>query len=135
VRGRLVQVDRPGHHVFLHRPRTGPTCVATLAGEGSAAFGRKVERRTIAMTATTFAMIARLDFEHDGLHECWHTLASLLIAAGVHAKAITALPRHASIQTTFDLYGHLMPGNEDEAVALVDTYVERARTQDRIAQL
>ena len=33
---------------------------------------------------------------------------------------------HASIQTTFDLYGHLMPGNEDEAVALVDSYLERA---------
>lgn len=42
---------------------------------------------------------------------------------------------HASIQTTFDLYGHLMPGNEDEAVALVDAYLERAHTDDRLAQL
>ena len=42
---------------------------------------------------------------------------------------------HASIQTTFDLYGLLMPGNEDEAVALVDAYLERATTARRIAQL
>ena len=70
-----------------------------------------------------------------GLHECRHTFASLLIAAGVNAKAITAYLGHASIQTTFDLYGHLMPGNEDEAVALVDSYLERADTRDRLTQL
>jgi integrase len=40
------------------------------------------------------------------------------------AKAITAYLGHASIQTTFDLYGHLMPGNEEEAVALVNAYLE-----------
>ena len=42
---------------------------------------------------------------------------------------------HASIQTTFDLYGHLMPGNEDEAIALVDAYLERADTRSRIGRL
>jgi integrase len=70
-----------------------------------------------------------------GLHECRHTFASLLIAAGVNAKAITAYLGHASIQTTFDLYGHLMPGNEDEAVALVDAYLARADTRTRIANI
>ncbi len=54
-----------------------------------------------------------------------------MIAAGVNAKAITAYLGHASIQTTFDLYGHLMPGNEDEAVALVDAYLERGRVVGR----
>lgn len=33
---------------------------------------------------------------------------------------------HSSIQITPDRYGHLMPGNEDEAVALVDAYLARA---------
>ena len=70
-----------------------------------------------------------------GLHECRHTFASLLIAAGVNAKAITAYLGHASIQTTFDLYGHLMPGNENEAVALVDAYLERADTGHRFTEL
>ena len=28
-----------------------------------------------------------------------------------------------------------MPGNEDEAVALVDAYLERANTNERIAQI
>ncbi len=53
----------------------------------------------------------------------------------MNAKAITAYLGHASIQTTFDLYGHLMPGSEDEAVAVVDAYLVRANTQGRLAQL
>jgi hypothetical protein len=32
-------------------------------------------------------------------------------------------------------YGHLMPGNENEAAALLDAYVERANTQARLAAL
>jgi integrase len=78
---------------------------------------------------------SRAGLKPIGLHECRHTFASLLIAAGVNAKAITAYLGHASIQTTFDLYGHLMPGNEDEAVALVDAYLERADSGRRHAQL
>jgi hypothetical protein len=32
---------------------------------------------------------------------------------------------HSSITITYDRYGDLMPGNEDEAAALLDTYLER----------
>jgi integrase len=61
-----------------------------------------------------------------GLHECRHTFASISIAAGVNAKALSSYLGHSSIQITLDRYGHLMPGNEDEAVALIDAYLERA---------
>jgi len=33
---------------------------------------------------------------------------------------------HSSIAVTFDLYGHLFPGNEAEASALLDSYLEGA---------
>jgi len=32
---------------------------------------------------------------------------------------------HAGIQITLDLYGDLMPGNETEAAAQLDAYLER----------
>ena len=64
--------------------------------------------------------------ETIGLHECRHTCASFFIAAGVNAKALSTYLGHSSIQTTIDRYGHLMPGNENEAAALVDAYLERA---------
>jgi len=70
-----------------------------------------------------------------GLHEARHTFASVLIAAGVNAKAITTYMGHASIQTTYDLYGKLMPGSESEAAVLVDAYLARANTRARVAQL
>ena len=60
------------------------------------------------------------------LHECRHTFASLMIAAEVNAKALSTYMGHASVTITYDRYGHLMPGNEDEAVGLVDRYLERA---------
>lgn len=49
------------------------------------------------------------------LHEARHTFASFLIAAGVNAKALSVLVGHADIQTTFNVYGHLMPGGAEEA--------------------
>jgi integrase len=47
------------------------------------------------------------------LHESRHTFASLMIAAGVNAKALSTYMDHSSIQITLDRYGHLMPGNEE----------------------
>lgn len=59
------------------------------------------------------------------LHECRHTFASLMIAAGVNAKALSTYMGHATISITLDRYGHLMPGNEDEAAELLDRYLMR----------
>lgn len=60
------------------------------------------------------------------LHECRHTFASLMIAAGGNAKALSTYMGHASITITLDRYGHLMPGNENEAAARLDTYLQTA---------
>jgi integrase len=46
-----------------------------------------------------------------------------MIAAGVNAKALSAFMGHSSIKVTFDLYGHLMPGTETEAAALLDRFI------------
>jgi integrase len=57
------------------------------------------------------------------LHECRHTFASLLIDAGANAKAIQTFLGHSKIQTTFDVYGHLMPGSHDEVRERMDAYL------------
>jgi integrase len=61
------------------------------------------------------------------LHDCRHTFASLMIAAGVNAKALSTFMGHANISITLDRYGHLMPGAEDEAASLMDAYLQAAR--------
>lgn len=50
--------------------------------------------------------------------------ASLMIAAGVNAKALSTYMGHANISITLDRYGHLMPGNEEEAAGLLDAYLK-----------
>jgi integrase len=49
-----------------------------------------------------------------------------MIASGVNAKALASYMGHASVTITYDRYGHLMPGNETEAAALLDAYLEHA---------
>jgi integrase len=63
-------------------------------------------------------------YERLTLHDCRHTFASLAIAAGANAKALSTYMGHSSITITFDRYGHLMPGNEAEFTRLLDTYLE-----------
>jgi hypothetical protein len=53
-----------------------------------------------------------------------------MIAAGVNAKALSTYMGHANISITLDRYGHLMPGNEDEAAGLLARR-QPARTSDR----
>ncbi len=65
------------------------------------------------------------------LHECRHTFASLMIAAGVNAKALSTYMGHATISITLDRYGHLMPGNEDEAAQKLDEYLARYAPSSR----
>jgi integrase len=59
----------------------------------------------------------------------------MAIAAGVNAKALSTYLGHANIAITFDGYGHMLPGNEDEAANLLDAFLMRADTAARLAQL
>ena len=53
------------------------------------------------------------------LHGARHPYASLMLASGVNAKPLSVSLGHANIAITFDLYGHLMRGNEAEAADLL----------------
>jgi integrase len=81
---------------------------------------------------------ARARWEDRGLpvltmHAARHVFASFAIAAGVNAKALSTYMGHANIAITLDLYGHLMPGNEDDAAGLLDGYFAR-QPESTVAQ-
>lgn len=69
---------------------------------------------------------ARHELQPAGLHDLRHTFASICIAAGLNAKAISVYMGHSHISTTFDVYGHLMPGSESEAADLLDAFLGSA---------
>jgi integrase len=71
-------------------------------------------------------------------HEARHVCASILIASGLNAKAVSVLMGHSSIAITFDIYGHMFEGSEAEAAKLVAAYLdaqqERAAERVRTAE-
>lgn len=100
--------------------------LAPFAREGGAlAFGRSDE---VPFSASGVVDRAHRIWRTAGLaiitpHECRHTFASLMIAAGVNIKALQVFMGHASITVTMDRYGHLLPGSEIEAAALLDAFL------------
>jgi integrase len=108
--------------------------IAADRGEGLL-FGRDAEHPFDPSTVTERAQRAwrEAGLRPIGLHEARHTFASLMIAAGVNAKALCTFMGHGSIQVTIDRYGHQLPGGEEEAAALLDTYLEGANAVARAA--
>lgn len=51
---------------------------------------------------------------HVTFHDLRHTCASLLIGSGANALEVRDWMGHASIATTYNVYGHLLPDNVDD---------------------
>jgi integrase len=58
-------------------------------------------------------------------HDLRHTCASMLIAEGAHPKAIQDHLGHKDIQTTFNVYGHMLPSAQEALGAALDAAYER----------
>jgi integrase len=55
-----------------------------------------------------------------GLHEGRHTAVSHGLEAGIAIEKVSKFIGHTAITVTIDRYGHLLPGGEAEAAALLD---------------
>ena len=107
-------------HLLEHRLRTGRGEGLALGADGASppSYWSLMNRAKRALRDAGLAPIL--------LHECRHSYAALMIAAGVNPKALSTFLGHASITVTLDRYGHLFPGSGDEAAELADAYLERA---------
>jgi integrase len=60
------------------------------------------------------------------LHGLRHSHASHLLASNVHPKIVQERFGHSSVAITMDIYSHLMPNMQTDAVALVDEAFQAA---------
>jgi integrase len=67
------------------------------------------------------------DLEPLTPHECRHTCASYLIAAGVNDMQLTRYIGHTDVRTTKNIYGHLFPDDAQRVRAALDAYLEAER--------
>ena len=64
--------------------------------------------------------VARAELEPLTAHEMRHTAAALMIAEGANPVTVQRRLGHKDITTTFQLYGHLFPEQDDVLTARLD---------------
>ena len=61
------------------------------------------------------------------LHDMRHTHATQLLKEGIHPKIASERLGHSKVGVTLDLYSHVLPGMQEDAVAKVDAAFRKAR--------
>lgn len=72
-------------------------------------------------------IIAGSDLPKIRFHDLRHTHATLLLSQGVHPKVASERLGHSKIGITLDLYSHVLPGMQEDAVAKVDAALKAAQ--------
>lgn len=100
-------------------------------------FGRTAELPFVPWSVDKRARDAWETAGLDGLtlHEGRHTFASLLIEAGVSAKKVSTYMGHAGVSITLDRYAKLFDRHERDTLDKLDSFLERADTAARLAQV
>ena len=62
-------------------------------------------------------------------HDLRHNHATAMLATGVHPKIASERLGHSKVGITLDLYSHVLPGMQEDAVAKVDTAMQAVRNK------
>jgi integrase len=73
-----------------------------------------------------FVKFARRHGFQIRLHDLRHSHATHMLAAGIHPKIAQERLGHSSVGITLDLYSHVLPGMQAEAVSRVDAVLQAA---------
>ncbi len=122
--GLLPRTGRSGEDLLFGRTEDDAFFASTIDGRAKRAWKARDKRECeLAETEDRERVLLR----PITLCECRHTFASLLIDSGANPKAIQQSMGHSKIQTTFDVYGHLLPGSHDEVRKRMDAYLRGDR--------
>jgi integrase len=73
-----------------------------------------------------YGLLKKAGLRKVRFHDLRHTFASLLLQQGESPVYVKEQMGHSSIQVTVDLYGHLIPGGNKQAVDRLDTPVDKS---------
>ena len=137
----IMAAPKSGRPRVIHLPLGVMACLRRLRGvQGAhlATLAQPITRDTLVfahadgrpytpdVVSRAFGLAARkAGMRGLRFHEMRHTHASLMLAAGVHLKLVSERLGHSGIGITGDLYSHVLPGLQKEAVMQWDETFER----------
>jgi integrase len=65
-------------------------------------------------------IVRKASLKNIRFHDLRHTFASLMLKKGIAPKVISEALGHSSVAFTMDVYSHILPGMQEEAMALLD---------------
>jgi integrase len=89
--------------------------------------GRPLQPQTL--THEWKRLVAKTGLPRIRFHDLRHTHATALLASGVHPKIASERLGHSKVGMTLDLYSHVLPGMQEDAVAKVDAAMQTARNK------
>ncbi len=110
-------LERQRAHQAVERLAAGPN----WRDEGyviATAMGGPVEPRNLLRAWTN--LLASCELAPRALHVARHSAASLMLSEGVPLKTVQDTLGHSTMQLTADLYGHLMPGDDQRVADAMD---------------
>ena len=68
--------------------------------------------------------------EHTRFHDLRHSCATLLIVMGVHPRVVMEILGHSQISTTMNIYAHVLPRVQREAITGLDALFGETKLRD-----
>jgi integrase len=65
-------------------------------------------------------IVRKAGLPHLTLHGLRHAHATLLLTAGIHPKIVSERLGHSNIAVTMDIYSHVLPGLQEQAILALD---------------
>lgn len=78
-------------------------------------------------------LLKKADLPDIRFHDLRHSAATLLLSLGVHPKVVQELLGHTQISMTMDIYSHVLPSMQQDAVSKLNTLLMR-REGGRVAE-
>ena len=86
--------------------------------------GQPIQPRSL--THAFIKFLRRCGLQHIRFHDLRHTHATHMLKAGIHPKIAQERLGHSSVGVTIDLYSHVLPGMQAEAVNRIDAVLNDA---------
>ena len=76
-------------------------------------------------------VLDRAGLPYIRFHDLCHSAATLLLSLGVHPKVVQELLGHTQISMTMDLYSHVLPGMQQDAMGKLNEALRRREGDDK----